>query len=228
MASLPSQAPPTPAFRDVAFLRGHARDHCLAFWARSAKPPSGGLYHCLKDDGSVYDARTRHLVSSTRLVVQFAWAIIHDLPVLPAPAPSWRDLLDRCVCVWVSLPLSCTFGTCMHAPSRAQWHPPAPNLDPRRAQQYDDLNFLIQAWCQYVASTCMQKCHGHKLPVGASRPLCDTLSYSASDQSLPMPFATARTEGLPVPHGQPLLVTSEQCCPLLSTADMVTQKLTCT
>jgi hypothetical protein len=172
----------------------------------------------------------------------------HPRPSSAASARTELERSSRQVCAWVSLPLSCT---CMHdactlprpvaltrtdsrpAPSgthphrfstRAQWHSPAPILDPRRAQQYDDSNFLIQAWRQYVASLCMQKCHGHTLPVGASRPLPD----SASDQSLPMPFATARTEGHPVPHGQPLLVTSEQCCPLLSTADMVTQKLTCT
>jgi mannose/cellobiose epimerase-like protein (N-acyl-D-glucosamine 2-epimerase family) len=85
-----------PAFREPAFLLNFARD-LLSFWALSAKPASGGLFHCLRDDGHVYDARTRHLVSSTRLVVQFAWAITHDVPLLPAPAPSWRELLDSCL-----------------------------------------------------------------------------------------------------------------------------------
>ena len=85
-----------PSFREPPFFLNFARE-LLGFWAESAKPPSGGLYHCLRDDGSVYDARTRHLVSSTRLVVQFAWAITHDVPPLPAPAPPWRALLDSCV-----------------------------------------------------------------------------------------------------------------------------------
>ena len=58
--------------------------------------PEGGLFHCLDDGGRVYDARTRHLVSSTRLVVQFAWAITQNIPLLPG-APTWRELLDSCL-----------------------------------------------------------------------------------------------------------------------------------
>ena len=88
-------APATPDFRSPAWLRAHARD-CLAFWA-SKGAPSGGLFHCLRDDGSVYDPRCRHLVSSTRLVVQWAWAVSHKLAPLPAPAPSYRSLLDSCL-----------------------------------------------------------------------------------------------------------------------------------
>ena len=78
MSSTP--APPPPPFRAPAWLREHARSACLGFWARSPAPRrSGGHFHCLRDDGSVYDARTRHLVSSTRLVVQWAWALRHGL-----------------------------------------------------------------------------------------------------------------------------------------------------
>ena len=36
--------------------------------------PTGGFYHFYKDDGAVYDARTRHLVSSTRFVFTHAMA----------------------------------------------------------------------------------------------------------------------------------------------------------
>jgi hypothetical protein len=85
---------PSPDLRDPAVLAEHAAG-VLHWWARSPKPASGGgLFHCLRDDGSVFDTRTRHLVSSTRLCVQFAWAITHGVPEPPAPAPSWRALLD--------------------------------------------------------------------------------------------------------------------------------------
>jgi mannose/cellobiose epimerase-like protein (N-acyl-D-glucosamine 2-epimerase family) len=36
--------------------------------------PSGGFYHFYKDDGTVYDTRTRHLVSSTRFIFNYAMA----------------------------------------------------------------------------------------------------------------------------------------------------------
>jgi len=66
-----------PDFRSAAFLREHLL-HTLAFYDGRdgrevrALDPSGGLYQFFKDDGSVYDAQTRHLVSSTRYVVTFA------------------------------------------------------------------------------------------------------------------------------------------------------------
>jgi mannose/cellobiose epimerase-like protein (N-acyl-D-glucosamine 2-epimerase family) len=93
-----SSAPPAPpeGFRSPAFLRAHAHS-VLCFWGASRAPRSGGFFHCLRDDGSVYDARTRHLVSSTRLVVQFAWAVVHALPPPPPPQPGWRAQLDSCV-----------------------------------------------------------------------------------------------------------------------------------
>ena len=63
-----------PDFRSAAFLREHLLQ-TLAFYdghGGRALDPSGGLYQFFKDDGSVYDAHTRHLVSSTRYVVTFA------------------------------------------------------------------------------------------------------------------------------------------------------------
>ena len=47
--------------------------HTLAFYHPRAIDPSGGFYHFLKDDGTVFDSHTRHLVSSTRYV--FVWAM---------------------------------------------------------------------------------------------------------------------------------------------------------
>ena len=59
--------PPPPDFRDPAFLRRHVLE-TMAFYEGRCVDPSGGFYQFFKDDGSVYDARTRHLVSSTRYV----------------------------------------------------------------------------------------------------------------------------------------------------------------
>ena len=58
---------PTPDFRSPAFLRAHIAD-TMAFYEGRCVDPSGGFFQFFKDDGSVYDARTRHLVSSTRYV----------------------------------------------------------------------------------------------------------------------------------------------------------------
>ncbi len=66
-------ASPTPDFRSPDFLRAHVRD-TLAFYLPRAIDPAGGLFHFLRDDGSVYDRHTRHLVSSTRFVITCAMA----------------------------------------------------------------------------------------------------------------------------------------------------------
>jgi mannose/cellobiose epimerase-like protein (N-acyl-D-glucosamine 2-epimerase family) len=63
----------SPDFRSPAFLLGHIR-HTLAFYDPRCVDPSGGFFHFYKDDGTVYDAHTRHLVSSTRFVFTQAMA----------------------------------------------------------------------------------------------------------------------------------------------------------
>lgn len=55
------------------FLLKHIR-HTLSFYDPRCVDPSGGFYHFYKDDGTIYDARTRHLVSSTRFVFTQAMA----------------------------------------------------------------------------------------------------------------------------------------------------------
>lgn len=65
--------PPHPDFRSPEFLLGHIR-HTLSFYAGRNLDPSGGFFHFFKDDGTVYDRRTRHLVSSTRFVFNHAMA----------------------------------------------------------------------------------------------------------------------------------------------------------
>jgi len=67
-------ATPLPDFRSPAFLRAHVGDS-LGFYFPRAIDPTGGMFHFLRDDGSVYDAHTRHLVSSTRYVVTTAMAV---------------------------------------------------------------------------------------------------------------------------------------------------------
>ena len=62
-----------PDFRDPAHLLAHVR-HTLEFYDPVCVDPSGGFFHYYRDDGSVYDARTRHLVSSTRFVFNQAMA----------------------------------------------------------------------------------------------------------------------------------------------------------
>jgi mannose/cellobiose epimerase-like protein (N-acyl-D-glucosamine 2-epimerase family) len=65
-----------PNFRDRQFLIDHIQK-TLAFYHPRSIDPSGGFYHFLKDDGTVYDATTRHLVSSTRLVFNYGMACRH-------------------------------------------------------------------------------------------------------------------------------------------------------
>ncbi|MCL1633713.1 AGE family epimerase/isomerase [Luteimonas sp. SX5] len=64
---------PLPDFRSRAFLRAHIAD-TMAFYHPRAIDPAGGFFHYFRDDGSVYDASHRHLVSSTRFVFNYAMA----------------------------------------------------------------------------------------------------------------------------------------------------------
>ncbi|GAA5068651.1 AGE family epimerase/isomerase [Lysobacter panacisoli] len=69
--NLPSD--PLPDFRSEAFLHAHIAD-TMAFYRPSELDPRGGFFHYFRDDGSVYDASHRHLVSSTRFVFNHAMA----------------------------------------------------------------------------------------------------------------------------------------------------------
>ena len=48
----------------------------MDFYDKSVDP-KGGFYQFYKDDGTVYDPHTRHLVSSTRFVYNYAMAYVH-------------------------------------------------------------------------------------------------------------------------------------------------------
>jgi glucose-6-phosphate isomerase len=75
--------PPTPDFRSPDFLAQHAL-WIMHFYRGRAIDPSGGMFHCYLDDGTVYDRTTRHLVSATRFVVTHALAFRLDND------PAWR------------------------------------------------------------------------------------------------------------------------------------------
>jgi mannose/cellobiose epimerase-like protein (N-acyl-D-glucosamine 2-epimerase family) len=66
-------ATPPPDYESPAFLRAHIAD-TMAFYHPRAIDPAGGFFHCFRDDGTVYDTRHRHLVSSTRFVYDHAMA----------------------------------------------------------------------------------------------------------------------------------------------------------
>ncbi|MES2105422.1 MAG: AGE family epimerase/isomerase [Pseudomonadota bacterium] len=63
----------SPDFRSRDVLLAHIA-HTMRFYHPRCIDPSGGFFHFFMDDGSVYDATTRHLVSSTRFVFNYAMA----------------------------------------------------------------------------------------------------------------------------------------------------------
>ncbi|QQP95293.1 AGE family epimerase/isomerase [Lysobacter enzymogenes] len=71
--NLPSH--PLPNFREPDALLAHIRD-TMAFYDPVALDADGGFFHYFRDDGSVYDASHRHLVSSTRFVFNYAMAAV--------------------------------------------------------------------------------------------------------------------------------------------------------
>ena len=60
-------------FSQQNFLIDHIRS-ILNFYDPICIDKKGGFYHFFKDDGKIYDSTTRHLVSSTRFVFNYAMA----------------------------------------------------------------------------------------------------------------------------------------------------------
>ena len=58
------------------FLLEHIQ-HTMRFYHPRAVDPTGGFYHFFKEDGTIYDATTRHLVSSTRFLYTYSMAYQH-------------------------------------------------------------------------------------------------------------------------------------------------------
>ena len=66
-----------PVFRDRGFLLRHAQSIMDFYHPVCIDKESGGFFHHFRDDGSVYDSSTRHLVSSTRFIFNYSMAFIH-------------------------------------------------------------------------------------------------------------------------------------------------------
>jgi mannose/cellobiose epimerase-like protein (N-acyl-D-glucosamine 2-epimerase family) len=62
-----------PDFWSIDFLRSHIAK-TMDFYHPHCIDPAGGFFHYFKDDGSVYDHSSRHLVSSARFVFNYAMA----------------------------------------------------------------------------------------------------------------------------------------------------------
>lgn len=63
-------------FRTREFLTDHIKQ-TMGFYHPRCIDSEGGFYHYFKDDGRVYDASHRHLVSSARFVFNYAMAARH-------------------------------------------------------------------------------------------------------------------------------------------------------
>jgi mannose/cellobiose epimerase-like protein (N-acyl-D-glucosamine 2-epimerase family) len=81
-----------PDFHSRAPILAHVRD-ILGFYHPRSLDPSGGFFQFFKDDGTVLDAHTRHLVSSTRYVFLWAMAARH-FPDAPAYLDNARHALE--------------------------------------------------------------------------------------------------------------------------------------
>ncbi|MDP5008018.1 MAG: AGE family epimerase/isomerase [Glaciimonas sp.] len=68
---------PVSLFQTSTFLHKQLRRD-IAFFHPRAIDPAGGFFHYLNDDGSIYDAASRHLVNSTRMVFCYALAFRLD------------------------------------------------------------------------------------------------------------------------------------------------------
>lgn len=76
MTTIQTDMPTFPDFMQAATLNQHIQQ-TLAFYHPRCIDTSGGFFHFFKDDGEIYDKHTRHLVSSTRFVFNYAMAYRH-------------------------------------------------------------------------------------------------------------------------------------------------------
>ena len=66
-----------PAFKDKGFLINHAESIMDFYHPICIDKEIGGFFHHFRDDGSIYDSSTRHLVSSTRFIFNYSMASIY-------------------------------------------------------------------------------------------------------------------------------------------------------
>lgn len=65
--------PSFPEFTSSTFLKDHIQS-IMQFYHPNCIDPAGGFFQFFKDNGDIYDTNTRHLVSSTRFVFNYAKA----------------------------------------------------------------------------------------------------------------------------------------------------------
>ncbi len=63
-----------PNFKDKKFLIGHIKSIMGFYHPHCIDNETGGFFQHFKDDGSIYDLDTRHLVSSTRFIFNYSMA----------------------------------------------------------------------------------------------------------------------------------------------------------
>ena len=63
-----------PNFKDKEFLIGHIKSIMGFYHPHCIDNETGGFFQHFKDDGSIYDFETRHLVSSTRFIFNYSMA----------------------------------------------------------------------------------------------------------------------------------------------------------
>ena len=63
-----------PNFKDKKFLIGHIKSIMGFYHPHCIDNETGGFFQHFKDDGSIYDFDTRHLVSSTRFIFNYSMA----------------------------------------------------------------------------------------------------------------------------------------------------------
>jgi mannose/cellobiose epimerase-like protein (N-acyl-D-glucosamine 2-epimerase family) len=66
--------PATPDFRSKSFLHSHIQDILNFYHPACINEQYGGYYNCFRDDGSIYDHETQHLVSTTRFIFNYSTA----------------------------------------------------------------------------------------------------------------------------------------------------------
>tara|TARA_B110000967_G_scaffold208649_1_gene261571 strand:- start:1106 stop:2296 length:1191 start_codon:yes stop_codon:yes gene_type:complete len=65
-----------PKFKDSEFLISHIKSIMSFYHPQCIDKINGGFFQHFKDDGSIYDFDTRHLVSSTRFIFNYSMAAI--------------------------------------------------------------------------------------------------------------------------------------------------------
>ena len=66
-----------PKFKDKEFLVSHISSIMSFYHPHCIDKEIGGFFQHFRDDGSIYDSKTRHLVSSTRFIFNYSMASIH-------------------------------------------------------------------------------------------------------------------------------------------------------